>query len=577
MYELVTDSECARRVVAAISGASCIGLDLETTGFSPLTCKTRLLSLRAGEKTYVVDLFSDARNVDWSILSGDHETIGQNLKFDAKFLAYEFGVELRHPWDTFRASYMRHNGNFDLKHDLYAIRERELGVPPGPELGGSDWSGALTKEQLDYAGDDVEYLIPLRDRLRSHLQSAGLLRAFAIEMGAIAAEVQIELNGFRLDAERWRTLAARNKKEMEELGAALLKELPRPDGQFDLFAADPTGFNLDSSVQVMQSLARIGIRLPDTQHTTLCMAATKYPVLDRFMRYRELSKHLSSFGPAYLKNISAVTGRIHPDYWPLTAAGRYSCRNPNLQQIPRNKAFRDCFRPPPGRKLVLADYSAVEARVVAEISQDRLLLEIFRLGQDVHKRTASELMGIPLDEVTPKQRQSAKPLVYGLSFGLGPKKLVLYAQSEYNVTLTEPEAAELYAKYFRAYSGIKRWHNDVHAKVEAGNTVTKTLSGRLRYLSPDDYNAYKNTPIQGTAADGLKSALAILHKRLKTFGKAAIPVHMSHDEVLLECDEEVSKEAKLVLESSMVDGLQPLLPSVPVVAEGSICDSWAEK
>jgi DNA polymerase I-like protein with 3'-5' exonuclease and polymerase domains len=140
--------------------------------------------------------------------------------------------------------------------------------------------------------------------------------------------------------------------------------------------------------------------------------------------------------------VNKKTGRVHCDYWPLTGAGRYASRNPNLQQIPRGKRFRACFRPGPGKKLVLADYSQIELRLVAEISGDETLLNIYLRGEDAHQRTASIVSDVPMEEVTKNQRQMAKPINFGLMYGMGPEKLVVYAQANYGVSMKLKQAED---------------------------------------------------------------------------------------------------------------------------------------
>jgi DNA polymerase I len=583
-YKYVTESRDLSEIAERLGNESKVGLDIETTDLCPYKGKIRLLTLAIGEEIYVIDLFRvDVRPLV-DALGGSHETVGQNLKFDQKFLLHHLGVELANPFDLFRASVLIHNGK-RLKHDLFTIRQRECGKAPGSDLGGSNWSHSeLQRDQLDYAAEDVADLIACRHILGSQLASWDLSRVFSIEMGAILPEAATELCGLKPNQEKWLALAKANQTRAGQLEQELYGLLPSIQPSLP---GIQVGFNLNSPTQVLESLGFLGLQVDATDHDTLVEtveglretnADTRtITALDKFVDFRDVSKKLSSFGPGFLDYINPTTRRILSDYYPLTEAGRYASSKPNIQQIPRDRRYRECFEPEEGNKLVLSDYCQIEAVVAAELTQDPVLKEIFQKDQDIHRRTAAEILGVPFDQVTKQQRQIGKSLVYGLLFGLGEQKLIRKSRIDYGVTMTTAQAKQWKRGYYKTYKGIHKWHKETQAKIDSGATMCRTLSGRLRYMQPKAYNEWKNTPVQGTAADGLKTSLRLVYNKLKRYNGAVRIAAHAHDEIILEAKEEYAKEAKKDLEEAMVAGMQSLLPSVPVRVDSHICTSWADK
>lgn len=737
--EVVRSPERLSAIAQEILDASVISLDLETTSLSPYFGKIRLLSVNTGKGVYVIDAF-ETKTLE-PVISALRQSKGvkclQNAKFDQKFLLHYHDLELYPVFDTFRASAILYNGK-NLGNDLYSLYGRELGIAPeAPDLGGSDWTGPLTDEQYDYAAEDVTWLPKLRDVLRPKVISNGLSQIAMIEFNAILPEASLELNGFFLDKERWRSLAQENEIQAKALEKQLLWELPHPLNQIALPGFDPD-WNIDSTAQMLVSLTKLGLKIPDTKEITLAMEAAKYPIVQKVLDYRGFSKKVTQFGADYLDHINKVTGRVHSDFYPFTGAGRYSCvpvtsrvstdhgiipigevrpgyliqtpsgprkvmryvdtgskpilrfdleggrtlrctadhvvmcdgkwtkagdiqpgqclhasripgpdsipsmeqvggantltndsmeaflrwglvaelaslrvssiseepsepvcdievegdhsflidgivvhncSRPNLQQIPRDKAFRKCFRAPDGKVLVIEDYSQIELRGAAEISRDPMLIKVYQEGKDAHAQTASLVSGVPLDQVTKVQRQMAKAINFGLIYGMAAPKLVLYAQSTYGVSMTLEQALLFRKNYFEGYPGVAAWHRNIFSDENKRSQMVRTILGRLRYLKPEAHNEYSNTPVQGSSADGLKASLAIVYKKLKKYGGAAKIVNIVHDEIVTECDSdpELVHLVEKDVNDGMVEGMQPMLKRVPVVVEGGSGSSWAEK
>jgi DNA polymerase I-like protein with 3'-5' exonuclease and polymerase domains len=358
----------------------------------------------------------------------------------------------------------------------------------------------------------------------------------------------------------------------------LQQELGAGAQQMSLFGGLAERINLDSPAQVKEALARIGIEVADTREWTLQKLSRQHPVLEKLLKHRSLSKSLSSYGEGVLDYINPATGRIHADFRQIgTPTGRITTSSPSLQQIPHTTEYRSCFRAPQGRKLVVADFSQIEMRILADFARDETLLAAFDSGADLHRMTAAQMFGVPLDQVTPRQRASAKGLNYGLVYGMGAEGLASRIESSVK------EAEELIERYFIAYSGVARW-----LRAAADRAVrerrARTASGRLWIfqLDPSDREQLgalkrigKNAPIQGSASDIFKRAMTLLDQALA--GRDAQIVNSIHDELVVECDEAIAEETKEIVTRKMIEGAKEFLPRVPVEVEAVISDAWLKK
>ncbi|HPD39825.1 MAG TPA: DNA polymerase, partial [Mesotoga infera] len=333
------------------------------------------------------------------------------------------------------------------------------------------------------------------------------------------------------------------------------------------------GINLNSPKQLLEALEKRGIKTDKTDAATLKSMEKKHPEASVILRYRKASKAVSTFTEKLPGFIHPVTGRIHPSYWQLGAAtGRFSCSNPNLQQIPNELRFRECFIPAPGNKFVIADYSQIELRVAAAISRDPVMLKAYRTGEDLHRQTAAILTGKDPADIDKKERQLAKAVNFGLLFAMGARGLSDYAENSYGVKMSVREAEEFKGKFFDHYTGLRDWHKCTKS---GSYYEARTLKGRRRLWSTvSSLNERLNMPVQGTAADIMKIALARLPKALK--GTEAKLVAIIHDEIILEVPEDKAEEAKRMLVTVMESAGDGFI-DIPLVAEAAIADSWAGK
>ncbi len=581
-YKLVTTVDELAGVVPSLAAEPVIGLDTETTGLDPHTSKLRLLQLASPEQVVIIDCFAlDPGKVEplvGLLTAGSPVKIAHNAKFDAKFLYQHAGVRLEGIFDTYLASVLASAGNETDRHGLDPVVTRYLGLTldKAPQL--SDWSGELSEYQLEYAARDAAILLPLYEKLRDRLDEMDLLVTADLEFDCILAIARLELAGVWLDEKMWRELIDRTREAHEIVAAELQEALGTSASQMSLFGEAPEPVNLDSPTQVREALARLGIEVEDTREWRLQKLAREHPILEKLLEHRHLSKNLSSYGEGILEYINPATGRIHADFRQIgTPTGRITTSSPSLQQIPHTVEYRSCFRAPVGRKLIVADYSQIEMRILADFAHDEALLAAFDSGQDLHRTTASQMFGIPLSHVTPRHREQAKGLNYGLVYGMGAEGLASRIDS------TVHEAESLIERYFNAYAGVARWlHQAAENAVEEGRC--RTASGRLWIfrLDPHDRQQYaalkrvgKNAPIQGTASDIFKRAMTLLDLALLDLD--ARIVNSIHDELVIECEESIAEEVREIVVDRMVSGAKEFLVRVPVTVEAAISDAWLKK
>ena len=295
-------------------------------------------------------------------------------------------------------------------------------------------------------------------------------------------------------------------------------------------------------------------------------------------------KLISTYGASLADFVHPVDGALHSDLKIGGArTGRMSSSKPNLQNAPRSNEFRAIFKPAPGRVLVVADWSCMEVRAAAEESVDQAMLQVFADGDDFHRATAARMSGAPIDEITREERQSAKPLAFGLLYGMGAAALSDYAYHSYGIKLTLTEARERRDAFFRAYPQFRQWQYTQSRAVEwSPGMKGYTRLGRpvectkpVEDGGPFHYTRSLNVPIQGSCAEVLLEALAVLPEALADLDAA--PALCVHDEIILSVAEADAEEAARLLERVMAEAFLRIYPNHPDIglAEASIGPDWA--
>jgi DNA polymerase-1 len=588
-YKLIRTPEELRPAVEELKQHAAIGFDTETTDLDPYRGRLRLVQLAAPDGVRIIDLDcfgdGDLKNSDALaplrelLASARPVKIAHNAKFDAKWVKHTLGVEIGGLFDTLLASQLVSAGDMEERHGLEAVAARHLNETIDKAERLSDWSGELSEAQLEYAARDASVLPPLREKLIEKLKADALLRCAQLEFECVLPVASLELSGIYLDKERWREQLAVVEKKRAELAEKLQGMLAEESMQGSLFGG-PTrlDLNLDSHVQLTKALKRLGIEVPDsTRNWKLQPLAEKHEEIKTLLEYRTVQKALTSYGENILNEISPVTGRIHANFHQIGApTGRFACTNPNIQQVPHSIEYRRCFRAPAGRKLVIADYSQIELRILADFTNDQGFVDAFNSGADLHKVTAAQVFNTPLEKVTKEQRDFAKRLNFGVVYGIGAQRFSMMT----GLTLTDAE--DILRRYFATYRQLDSWLRDAAQRAVRERTA-RTASGRLARFRFDSEDRQaislaqrngKNTPIQGSSADILKRALRLLHDGLRD--TSACIVNIVHDEIVVEADAGETDAITKKVEDAMCQAGEEYVKKVPVKVETEVADEWVK-
>jgi DNA polymerase I len=571
-YRLVTSADDLSAVAKTLQDAEAIGVDLETTALSPRDGEVRLIQLSTPEETFVVDVFEirDLSPIKEALESGPVKTL-HNGKFDYQFLYALHGISLSPLFDTMLAAQVLDGGNYAASYSLEAVAERYLEESLDKSEQRSDWSGELSRRQIEYAARDAAVLLPLRERLAEALEAEELGLVSKIEFAAVSSIAEMELAGIKLDVERWKELEKVVRERRDRAALELESHFPEPEGVLPLEGLGPR-LNLNSPQQITDAFKSLGIELPDTKVWTLLKV--EHPAAEALLRYRELQKKLGTYLETYPKKIDPKTGRIHANFLQCRVpTGRLACTNPNIQQIPHEDEFRRCFVAEEGNTLVIADYSQIELRILAEVSEDPAFVGAFQRGVDLHRLTAATMYNVSMDDVTKDQRTAAKRINFGLMYGRGTRSLS--AQLGTN----EERGRQLINEYFANYPKVQRFLQRTANRATRDRTL-RTLAGRVRKFGEstimDDRGAMRreamNYPIQGASADIAKLALAYVRRELK--GMDARLINSIHDEFVVECAEELAPEVSEKTKQAMTRAGEKLLKKVPVEVEVEVSREW---
>ncbi|MGP0873063.1 DNA polymerase I [Serratia sp. CY81684] len=598
-YVTILDEATFTDWLARLKKADVFAFDTETDGLDTLTANLIGLSfaIAPGEAAYLPvahDYLDAPAQLDRAYvlealkpLLEDEKAlkVGQNLKFDMSLLA-RYGIEMRGiAYDTMLESYVL--DSVGGRHDMDSLADRYLGhkTITFEEIAGKG-KNQLTFNQIaleqaaPYAAEDADVTLQLHLAMWPQLkQSAELLTVFnEIEMPLLPVLSHIERTGVLIDPA---ILSAHSQE--------LAKRLAELEAQAHELAEEP--FNLASTKQLqailyekqkLPVLKKTPGGAPSTNEEVLAELALDYPLPKVILEYRGLAKLKTTYTDKLPLMINPVSGRVHTSYHQaVTATGRLSSSDPNLQNIPvRNeegRRIRQAFIAPEGYRIVAADYSQIELRIMAHLSQDEGLLKAFAEGKDIHRATASEVFGVPLDKVTGEQRRSAKAINFGLIYGMSAFGLAR------QLGIPRGEAQRYMDLYFERYPGVLDYMERTRQQASEQGYVS-TLDGRRLYL-PDvrSSNAMRrkaaeraaiNAPMQGTAADIIKRAMIEVDAWLQGQEKPLVRAIMQvHDELVFEVHESVIEEASQRIRQLM-EGSMAL--AVPLKVDVGVGMNWDE-
>jgi DNA polymerase-1 len=511
---------------------------------------------------------------------------GQNLKYDLQVLSRHGLPVAGLADDSMVLSFLLDSG---VRHNLDDLSVRHLDLKPiafeevvGKGKAQKRFDEAVFEQAVQYAAEDADLALQLCDKLRARLTDDQLKRLYEeVDLPLVDVLAALEGHGVRLDL-----------KVLSLLGARMRAERERAQTRVVELAGE--AFNLNSPTQLGGILfGKLGFKpvkytgktkAPSTDEDVLQELAEKQgaEIASELLRHRQMVKLLGTYVEALPQMVNPVTGRVHTRlHQAAVASGRLASSDPNLQNIPirteEGRLIRGAFVPEPGWVLLDADYSQIELRVVAALAEDPVLLGAFAAGEDIHRRTASEVFNVPMDQVTSEQRSASKAVNFGLLYGQGAFALAA------NIGVSQKEAKAFIERYFERMPKVAAWIEGAKEKALAEGLV-RTHWGRIRRIpeleSPNkQFQAQGlreavNTIVQGTAADLMRRAMVRLHRSLQASGLQARLLLQVHDELLLEAPPAEVEHASALLKEAMegADDLGPL--GVKLAAEVRTGDSW---
>lgn len=587
-YRVADDEAAVAALAAELRAAGRFAFDTETDSLDPMRATLIGLSFATapGSAVYVPTPHPCGRGVDPAVLRrllgpvfADPAVakVGHNLKFDLR-VAGRAGLELRGAdFDTMLAAQLLEP---DLECGLKELARRELGLTM------TDYHALtargkrrLSLRQLSisavaaYAGADAEVTLRLYERFAPRVSAEGLQRVLELEMALLPVIAQMEDAGVRIDVPYLRRL--------EEMMTAQVTRVAE-----EVYELAGARFNLNSPPQLAEILYnRLGLPVlketktgRSTDESVLRALSARHPLPAKLLEYRELQKLVSTYVTALAASVNPETGRVHPHFRQLGAvSGRFSCTEPNLQNLPKDgeNTIRRAFVAEPGKRLLSADYSQIELRILAHITGDPTLRRTFQEGEDVHRRTAAEIFGVAPEVVTPEQRRVAKTVVFGIAYGQSAVGLA-------NQLQIPVEQAQVYIdQYFARYPGVRQYTRETVALAARQGSVT-TLLGRRRpmpHLKSSEPRARAaaerqavNHPIQGLAADIVKLAMCRLAPKLAPFDARLLL--QVHDELVLEvAADQVEAVREVVVRTMEEPPLEGF--TVPLLVETKVGEAWS--
>lgn len=593
-YTLVNSSGPLEELGERLRSAGIFSLDLETTHQEPM--KARIVGFSfapaKGEAYYLPvghllgnNLGLEEVRAELGPILQDEgiKKVGQNIKYD-KLVLDNNGFQLKGIcFDTMVASYLLDPSSRQHNLDLLSLKHLNHKMIPLSDLLGKgrdkiSFDRVPISQAIPYSCEDADITLQLKEIFEPKLKSLKLWPLFEqVEMPLLSVLYQMERNGVTIDRELLREMSAQMEAELSSLAE-------------DIYRLAGCRFNINSPQQLSQVLfERLGLRRlrrTKTGYSTdvgvLEELSKDYDIAKKLLEYRQLSKLKCTYVDALPQLINSHTGRIHTSFnQTVTATGRLSSSDPNLQNIPirtdLGKRIREAFIPGDPNSLILsADYSQIELRIMAHLSEDQRLIDAFQQGEDIHRKTASLIFGLPLFQVTPQLRSQAKVVNFGIIYGMGPHGL----SSRLDMPLSEAE--EFIANYFLTYPQVKEYIETTIEKAKVEGYVT-TLLNRRRYLpelreekSRDRSFAQRtaiNTPVQGSAADMIKLAMINIQRELWKRNLGPKMIIQVHDELVFEVPKGELEEIATLVKNKMETALTL---KVPIKVDIGWGENWSQ-
>ncbi|MBZ0328521.1 MAG: DNA polymerase I [Altibacter sp.] len=592
-YQTVQPGMGTKLFIQKLMKQSSVCFDTETTGLNPITAELVgiAFSWEAGKGFYLP--FPEKKEEAQELIellrpffeAKDIEKIGQNLKYDIKVLAkYQVSVKGK-LFDTMLAHYLI---NPDMRHNMDVLAEAYLNYTPVSivELIGKKGKNQLSmrevpiEQQTEYAVEDADITLQLKEHFQQELSEANTQKLFdEIEIPLLRVLADMELEGINLDEDFLKGLSLQLDKDILTLESAIYEAA---GVQFNIASPKQLGEILFDKMKLIDKPKKTKTGQYSTAEDVLSYLAKDHKIIRDVLEYRGLAKLKSTYVDALPLQVEPITNRVHTDYMQAVAAtGRLASNNPNLQNIPirteRGREVRKAFIPRDKDYVLLAaDYSQIELRIIAALSEEENMIQAFKNGEDIHASTAAKVFNIPLSEVTREQRANAKTVNFGIIYGVSAFGL------SNQTDLSRTEAKELIDTYYKTYPKLRNYMSEV-VDFARDNGYVQTVLGRRRYLK--DINSRNavvrgaaernavNAPIQGSAADIIKIAMIRIHQKM-TEGKYKSKMLLQvHDELVFDIYKPELELLKTLIKNEME---KAYALAVPLVVELGVGENWLE-
>ena len=593
LYQLLETEMAQKLFFERLLMQKSVCFDTETTGLNPLDAELVgiAFSWEAGKGYYLP--FPKEREKSQELIekirpffeNESIEKIGQNLKYDIKVLD-KYNIEVKSPiFDTMIAHYLI---NPDMRHNMDVLAETYLNYTPQAitELIGKKGKNQKSmrdvdlKSQTEYGVEDADITLQLKTLFEKELEEANTRKLFnEIEIPLVEVLADMELEGIKLDENYLQSLSEALTNDIKDLEAKIYEEAGE---EFLISSPKQLGIILFEKLELSKKPKKTKTGQYSTSEDVLSVLAEENPIVQHVLDYRGLVKLQNTYVDALPNQVEKTTGRVHTEYMQTIAAtGRLSSNNPNLQNIPirteRGRQVRKAFVPRDENFVLLAaDYSQIELRIIAALSDEENMIKAFKEGEDIHASTAAKVFNVPLEEVTREQRSNAKTVNFGIIYGVSAFGL------SNQTSLSRSEAKDLIDTYYKTYPKLSSYIAD-QVEFARQNGYVSTVLGRRRYLK--DINSRNqvvrgaaernavNAPIQGSAADIIKLAMINIHKKLKAGNYKTRMLLQVHDELVFDAHKEELEEMKTMIRKEMENAYKL---QVPLDVEIGIGQNWLE-
>ncbi len=592
-YQSIAPGMATKLFIKNLLNQTSVCFDTETTGLNPLTAELVgiAFSWETGKGFYLP--FPEARNEAQGIIEqlrpffeAEHiEKIGQNLKYDIKVL-HKYNIAVKGKlFDTMLAHYLI---NPDMRHNMDVLAETYLNYTPISitELIGKKGKNQLSMrdvpvdKQTEYAVEDADITFQLKEHFQNELGEANTQKLFDdIEVPLLRVLAAMELEGINLDGHFLKSLSTDLDQDIKALETKIYEAAGE---EFNIASPKQLGVILFEKLKLVDKPKKTKTGQYSTAEEVLSYLAKDHEIIQNILEYRGLAKLKSTYVDALPTQVEASTKRVHTDYMQTVAAtGRLSSNNPNLQNIPirteRGRQVRKAFIPRDENHILLAaDYSQIELRIIAALSEEETMIEAFKNGEDIHASTAAKVFNVAIKDVTREQRSNAKTVNFGIIYGVSAFGL------SNQTNLSRSEAKELIDTYYETYPKLKKYMSDL-VDFARDNGYVQTVLGRRRYLK--DINSRNavvrgaaernavNAPIQGSAADIIKIAMINIYNKLESGNYKTKMLLQVHDELVFDVYKPELETMKTLIKTEMENAFNL---AVPLDVELDTGKNWLE-